>query len=98
MIQADRVHARFSVLIFAATILLFLPTWLWLADAWLSDPYYSHGPLVLLVALYFVVARRKVLSESASAPNTVGLIVDLDRDPAQGALTVRLHVPVVSTD
>ncbi len=74
MVQAERVNTRFSVLIFAATILLFLPTWLWLADAWLGDPYYSHGPLVLLVALYFIVARRKVFSESAPAPNNVGLI------------------------
>lgn len=64
MVQADRVNARFSALIFAGTILLFLPTWLWLADAWLSDPYYSHGPLVLLVALYFFWTQRKFITES----------------------------------
>jgi exosortase len=75
MVRADSVNARFSALIFAATILLFLPTWFWLADAWLSDPYYSHGPLVLLVALYFIVARRRVLYESAPMPNTIGLIL-----------------------
>jgi exosortase len=73
--QSHTTHARFSALIFAAAILLFLPTWLWLADAWLSDPYYSHGPLVLLVAAYFVFARRRVFSESASTPNNLGLVL-----------------------
>ena len=88
MVQANRVNARFGVLIFAATILLFLPTWLWLANAWLGDPYYSHGPLVLLVALYFIVARRKVISESSPVPNNVGFI------PFVAALAVHLWATV----
>jgi exosortase len=49
---------RLVKLLFLATILLFLPTWLWLIEAWLSHPYYSHGPLVILVSLYFAWARR----------------------------------------
>lgn len=49
---------RIVKLLFLATILLFLPTWLWLIDAWLSNPYYSHGPLVIVVSLYFAWARR----------------------------------------
>jgi Transmembrane exosortase (Exosortase_EpsH) len=60
---------RLDAIIFLATLLLFVPTWFWLANAWLSDPYYSHGPLVLLVALYLVFVRRKVFSESAPASN-----------------------------
>jgi exosortase len=66
---------RNPIEIFAATILLFLPTWLWLGGAWLSDPYYSHGPLVLLISLYLVWTRRKVFSDSSPAPNNLGLIL-----------------------
>ena len=65
--------SRNTIGIFAATILLFLPTWLWLGEAWLSDPYYSHGPLVLLISLYLVWIRRKLFSDSAPAPNNLGL-------------------------
>ncbi|MEW5720880.1 MAG: archaeosortase/exosortase family protein, partial [Chloroflexota bacterium] len=51
-----------NAIIFLATILLFAPTWLWLGEAWLSDPYYSHGPLVLIVALYFAWTQRHALT------------------------------------
>ncbi len=64
-------------------IFVFLPTWLWLGEAWLSDPYYSHGPLVLIVASYFLLARRKVLT-SNTVPNDWGLI------PFLAALAVHL--------
>lgn len=63
---------------------IFLPTWVWLGDAWLSDPYYSHGPLVLIVASYFFLARRKVLA-SNTVPNDWGLI------PFVAALAVHLY-------
>lgn len=52
-------------LIFLA-IILYLPTWLWLGEAWWSDPYYSHGPLVLIVSLYFFWARRRLIASDAS--------------------------------
>lgn len=65
---------KLNAFVFAATILLFIPTWLWLGEAWLSDPYYSHGPLVLVVALYFVWARRGAL-KSPSAPNNIGWLL-----------------------
>lgn len=54
------------VLILAAAILLFVPTWLWLGEAWTSDPYYSHGPLVLIVTLYLFWARWKTKPAEAS--------------------------------
>lgn len=66
---------RANLLLSTALLLLFLPTWLWLADAWLSDPYYSHGPLVLFVTLYFVWTRRKVFSQSPPAPNNLGFVL-----------------------
>jgi exosortase len=73
----------FSPILFAAMTLLFLPTWLWLGEAWLSDPYYSHGPLVLVIALYFVWARRNVLTSTAM-PNNFGWLMII------GALAVHL--------
>jgi exosortase len=51
-------NPRLVRLLFVALTLLFLPTWLWLINAWLSDPYYSHGPLVILISVYFAWARR----------------------------------------
>lgn len=50
---------RARLLIFLAALVLYLPTWLWLGEAWTSDPYYSHGPLVLVVSLYLCWARWK---------------------------------------
>ncbi len=61
----------FNAVLFAALVLLFLPTWLWLGEAWLSDPYYSHGPLVVGIALYFAWARRNALL-AAPAPSNLG--------------------------
>jgi len=78
---------KLNALVFAAMILLFVPTWLWLGEAWLSDPYYSHGPLVLIGALYFVWARRDVF-KSKSAPNNIGWLL------IAGALAVHLWATV----
>jgi hypothetical protein len=48
------VTKRLDALLFFAAVLLFFPTWLWLGEAWISDPYYSHGPLVLIISLYLI--------------------------------------------
>ena len=55
-------NARLNAIIFLATLALFAPTWFWLIEAWWSDPYYSHGPLVLLASLYFAWTQRRVLA------------------------------------
>ncbi len=55
----------------AALVLVFLPSLLWLGEAWLSDPYYSHGPLVLLVAIYLAWNTRRALVNRA--PSAWGL-------------------------
>ncbi|MBI3740922.1 MAG: exosortase/archaeosortase family protein [Chloroflexi bacterium] len=60
------IHARWRAFFFIAALFVFLPTWLWLFDAWQSDPYYSHGPLVVLVSLYFFWTRRRVIARTAS--------------------------------
>jgi exosortase len=64
-------HSRLNALIFLATILLFAPTWFWLGEAWWSDPYYSHGPLVLLASLYFAWTQRRALLDQP-APRNLG--------------------------
>ncbi len=71
------------ILLFLLPMIVFLPTWLWLSEAWTSDPYYSHGPLVLIIAIYFFWARRKFLV-AAAAPSNWGWLALV------AALTVHL--------
>jgi exosortase len=61
------------LLVVLALALLFAPTLIWLAEAWLSDPYYSHGPLVLIGALGLAWLHRRKLSSTARAPQVWGL-------------------------
>ena len=72
IIDHHRETQRLPALLIIAAILLFLPTWLWLGEAWISDPYYSHGPLVLIIALYFIWARRNTLRMERAAPSNLG--------------------------
>ncbi|MCX7841216.1 MAG: exosortase, partial [Anaerolineae bacterium] len=64
--------SHFHTILFLGMLLLFAPTWLWLGEAWLSNPYYSHGPLVVIVALYFAWVQAKTLGDVARAPNPLG--------------------------
>ncbi len=66
---------RVNVLLVAATLFLFIPTGVWLIQAWWSDPYYSHGPLVLAVTIYFLWSRREAATERLSAPEPGGWVV-----------------------
>ena len=43
------------------TILVYLPTFVWLVRSWLADPYYSHGFLVPLVSAFLVWRKRNEL-------------------------------------
>ena len=73
--HAPETNPRLVKLLILATILLFLPTWLWLIEAWLSDPYYSHGPLVVLISLYFAWAHRTRASDvPLFKPNPLGWV------------------------
>jgi exosortase len=61
---------RFNALLALGTLVLFMPTWVWLGEAWLSNPYYSHGPLVLIISLYLAWTQRHVIaSEAKQSPN-----------------------------
>jgi exosortase len=66
------VTKRLDALLLIAAVLLFIPTWLWLGEAWISDPYYSHGPLVLIISLYLIWVRRKVLDPARAVPSNLG--------------------------
>lgn len=46
-----------------------------LVDAWIVDGNYSHGFLIVPVALYFVWERRKQLAEAAVRPSWLGIVV-----------------------
>ena len=58
---------RFNAFLALGTVVLFAPTWVWLGEAWLSDPYYSHGPLVLVISLYLAWTQRHVLTSAGGA-------------------------------
>jgi exosortase len=59
----------FSVLLVA----LYHNILLRLGEHWYTDPDYSHGFLVPLLALYFVWERRRQLTSSSAAPNIAGV-------------------------
>jgi exosortase len=65
MLHVVEPDPRFVKLLFLALAVLYVPTWLWLIEAWFSDPYYSHGPLVVLISAYFGWARRTLASDVA---------------------------------
>jgi len=75
MKSEQRADPRLNAIIFLGTLALFAPTWLWLAQAWWSDPYYSHGPLVLIVSLYFAWVQRKTLATISPAPSALGWLL-----------------------
>jgi len=52
--------------------MLFAPTLAWLCDAWITDPYYSHGLLVPLVGAWLVWRSRRELTDGA--PDDIGLV------------------------
>lgn len=62
----------YSWLIILLALLLYLPIYGWLWGEWFSNPFYSHGPLVLLVALVIGWRRSRGVS---GRPNRWGLAV-----------------------
>jgi exosortase len=62
------------ILLIIAALILYLPTWLWLGEAWWSDPYYSHGPLVAIVSAYLIWSRRRYFGE-IHLPNDWGWLL-----------------------
>ena len=75
MNQSGQTNTRWALALFTATLLLFLPTWVWLVEAWWSDPYYSHAVLIVPVSLYLAWVQRKAFSENPPMPNNLGFIL-----------------------
>ncbi len=71
--DAARVASRLAIPATAGLVgALLLPNARWLVASWRISPYYSHGPLVLLVALWLLWTRRGVLA--AGQGTVLGLL------------------------
>ncbi|MDY6892436.1 MAG: exosortase/archaeosortase family protein [Chloroflexota bacterium] len=62
-----------TVVATASLVLLYWPTFRWLFQAWLSNPYYSHGFLVPVVSGFFVWTKRSELK--GKEPSITGAFV-----------------------
>jgi exosortase len=62
-------------LIAAAIVILYWQVFARLIDAWIVDGNYSHGWLILPIALYFVWERRAKLEATPIRPSWFGLVV-----------------------
>ena len=58
-----------------AVILVFWQVFVRLVDAWIVDGNYSHGFLIIPIALYFVWERREKLVAASRRPSWLGLVV-----------------------
>ena len=57
-----------------AVILVFWQVFVRLVDAWIVDGNYSHGFLIIPIALYFVWERRQKLATAVARPSWLGLV------------------------
>ena len=64
-----------AALILGALGLVFWQVFVRLVDAWTNDGNYSHGFLILPIALYFTWERRQRLASARVRPSNVGLAV-----------------------
>jgi exosortase len=62
-------------LIAAAVLVVFWQVFVRLVDAWIVDGNYSHGFLIIPIALYFVWERREKLAAAPVRPTWFGLVV-----------------------
>ncbi len=63
------------VLVLAALCLVFWQVFVRLVDAWIVDGNYSHGFLIIPIALYFVWERREKLAAAPMQSSWFGLVV-----------------------
>jgi exosortase len=57
-----------------AIVIVFWQVFVRLVDAWIVDGNYSHGFLIIPIALYFVWERRAQLASAATRPSWMGLV------------------------
>ncbi len=58
-----------------AVVIVFWQVFVRLVDAWIVDGNYSHGFLIIPIALYFVWERRQKLVTTPVAPSSMGLVL-----------------------
>jgi exosortase len=58
-----------------AVVIVFWQVFVRLVDAWIVDGNYSHGFLIIPIALYFVWERRQKLAAAPLAPSVMGLVL-----------------------
>lgn len=59
--------------VFLPLLVAYAGTWIWIWDSWhLEDSYYSHGPLVPLVAAAVIFARRRTWSAAPARVEPAG--------------------------
>src|SRR6188508_2300721 len=63
-----------TALIVGAIVLVFWQVFVRLLDAWIVDGNYSHGFLIIPIALYFVWERREKLKAAPVQPSWLGLV------------------------
>jgi exosortase len=75
--RAQVIHAAgaASTAFVAAGVWLYGPTIVKLAYDWSTNPDYSHGLIVLPLALALVWSRRRELAEAPASPSSLGLVV-----------------------
>ena len=64
-----------TALILGAIVLVFWQVFVRLVDAWTNDGNYSHGFLILPIALYFVWERRDQLASAPIQSSWLGLVL-----------------------
>ena len=68
-------HLADSLLVVGAITLVFWQVFVRLFDAWMNDGNYSHGFLIIPIALYFVWERREKLQAAPMQPSWMGLVL-----------------------
>lgn len=64
-----------TLLIVAGITLVFWQVFVRLVDAWIVDGNYSHGFLIVPIALYFVWERREKLAAAPARPSVFGAVL-----------------------
>ena len=71
--RIDRTRLLLPALL-CLVFLIYIPDGMLLWDAWMNVEEFSHGPLMLAVALYLLWARRELLSSFDTRGNWIGVV------------------------
>ena len=68
-------HIAAAAIVTAAVLLVYARVLSSLVEAWMTDGNYSHGFLIVPLAVYFAWERRDALADTPSRPSWFGLVV-----------------------